>query len=94
MLGPMDSETSGLGQQTVGGGSYAFTTYVGPFSMLGLAYVEIVDRILGHAVELEFGTGASMEWYRTGSIDAETYLNQIDISFPVRARAGSRRVFE
>jgi AraC family transcriptional regulator len=85
---------SGLGQQTVGGSSYAFTTYVGPFSMLGLAYAEIVSRVLSHAGELEFVPGGSVEWYRTGSIDAEAYLNQVDISFPVRARAGSRRVFE
>jgi AraC family transcriptional regulator len=85
---------SGLGQQTIGGGTFAFTTYVGPFSMLGLAYARIVARLMAHADQLELMPGASVEWYRTGSIDAEAYLNQVDISFSVRARAGARRVFE
>jgi len=31
----------GLGQQTIPGGTYALTTYVGPFSMLGLAYADV-----------------------------------------------------
>ncbi|HZW00389.1 MAG TPA: AraC family transcriptional regulator [Candidatus Deferrimicrobium sp.] len=85
---------SGLGQQTIGDGTFAFTTYVGPFSLLGLAYAEIAARLMAHAGELEIGTSGSVEWYRTGSIDEEAYLNQVDISFPVQARAGARRVFE
>jgi AraC family transcriptional regulator len=84
----------GLGQQTVPGGSYALTTYVGPFSHLGEAYGVISDRLMSHTDELEFGVGGSVEWYRTGSIDEHTYLNQVDITFAVTARAGSPRVFE
>ncbi len=82
----------GLGQQTVGGGTYAFTTYVGPFGRIGHAYELIGERLMAHPEMIVFG--ASVEWYRTGSIDEETYLNQVDISFPVKARAGSPRVFE
>lgn len=47
---------------------------------------------MAHPEMLRFG--ASIEWYRTGSIDEETYLNQVDISFPVQTRAGSPRVLE
>lgn len=82
----------GLGQQTVAGGTYAFTTYVGPFSQIGQAYELIGRRIMAHPEMAVFG--ASVEWYRTGSIDEETYLNQVDISFPVKAHAGSPRVLE
>ena len=82
----------GLGQQPIAGGTYAFTTYVGPFSQIGYAYELIGQRIMAHPEMAVFG--ASIEWYRTGSIDAETYLNQVDISFPVKARAGSPRVLE
>lgn len=82
----------GLGQQTVEGGSYAFTTYVGPFSHLGHAYELIGQRLMANPEMVVFG--ASVEWYRTGSIDEETYLNQVDISFPVKTHAGSPRVFE
>lgn len=85
---------SGLGQQTIGDGTFAITTYVGPFALLGLAYAEIAARLTAHADELEIGTSGSVEWYRTGSIDEETYLNQVDISFPVQARAGAHRAFE
>jgi AraC family transcriptional regulator len=87
----------GLGQQTIPGGTYAVTTYVGPFSLLGEAYVEIGARIMRHADRLNFGAGdfgGSVEWYRTGSIDEEQYLNQVDITFPVTARAGIPRVLE
>jgi hypothetical protein len=35
-----------------------------------------------------------VEWYRTGSIDEEQYLNQVDITFPVTTRAGIPRVLE
>ena len=87
----------GLGRQTVPGGTYAVTTYVGPFSMLGLAYGEISTRIMRHADRLSFGAGdflGSVEWYRTGSIDADSFLNQVDITFPVTARAGGERVLE
>ncbi len=82
----------GLGQQTVAGGTYAFTTYVGPFSRIGYAYGLISARLMAHPEMIVYG--ASIEWYRTGSIDQETYLNQVDISFPVKAQAGSPRVFE
>lgn len=81
-----------LGQQTVGGGSFAVTTYVGPFSRIGHAYDLIGRRIMAHPEMAIFG--ATIEWYRTGSVDAEQYLNQVDIAFPVRARAGDPRVFE
>ena len=87
----------GLGQQTIPGGTYAVTTYVGPFSMLGLAYAEIGARIMRHADRLAFGGddhGAAVEWYRTGSVDDYRFLNQVDITFPVRARAGGGRVLE
>ncbi len=82
----------GLGQQSVGGGTYAMTTYVGPFSRIGQAYDLIGRRIMAHPEMAVFG--ATIEWYRTGSIDAEQYLNQVDISFPVRARAADPRVLE
>ena len=82
----------GLGQQTIGGGTYAFTTYVGPFSQIGYAYELIGQRIMAHPHMAVFG--ASIEWYRTGSIDHETYLNQVDISFPIKARASDPRVLE
>jgi AraC family transcriptional regulator len=84
----------GLGQQTVPGGSYAVTTYVGPFACIGEAYAVIGERVMAHADQLDFSPGGSVEWYRTGSIDEETYLNQVDISFPVKARAGGPRVLE
>lgn len=87
----------GLGQQTIPGGTYAVTTYVGPFSLLGLAYAEIGTRIMRHADRLAFGGddyAAAVEWYRTGSIDDDHFLNQVDITFPVRARAGGGRVLE
>ena len=80
----------GLGQETVPGGTYAVTTYVGPFALIGNAYTTISERIMRHAQEFEFGGGdfgGTVEWYRTGSIDEHTYLNQIDITFPVTARA-------
>ena len=82
----------GLGQQTVGGGSFAMTTYVGPFSRIGHAYDLIGRRILAHPEMAVFG--ATIEWYRTGSVDAEQYLNQVDIAFPVTARASDPRVLE
>jgi len=82
----------GLGQQSVGGGTYAMTTYVGPFSRIGYAYELIGRRLMAHPEMPVFG--ASIEWYRTGSIDEETYLNQVDISFPVKAHAGGPRVIE
>jgi AraC family transcriptional regulator len=85
---------SGLGQQTVPGGSYASTTFVGPFHLIGEAYQVIGERMERHAATLDFGTGGSVEWYRTGSIDASTYLNQIDITFAASARAGGPRVLE
>lgn len=94
--GPLPPEC-GLGQQTIVGGTYAATTYVGPFSMLGLAYAEISARIMRHADRLAFGSGGfrgSVEWYRTGSVDEEHYLNQVDITFPVTARADGPRVLE
>jgi len=87
----------GLGQQTIPGGTYALTTYVGPFSMLGLAYAEIGARIMRHPDRISFGGhdfGAAVEWYRTGSIDEDHFLNQVDITFPVTARASGSRVLE
>ncbi len=87
----------GLGQQTIPGGTYALTTYVGPFSMLGLAYAEIGARMMRHADRLALGGsdyGAAVEWYRTGSIDGDHFLNQVDITFPVTARPGGSRVLE
>jgi AraC family transcriptional regulator len=85
---------SGLGQQTVPGGSYVSTTYVGPFHLIGEAYRIIGERIARHIDALEVGSGGSVEWYRTGSIDGTSYLNQIDITFPASARAGGPRVLE
>ena len=82
----------GLGQQTVGGGTFAVTTYVGPFSQIGHAYELIGQRFMNHPEMVVHG--AAIEWYRTGSIDEETYLNQVDISFPLKARADSPRVLE
>ena len=82
----------GLGQQTVGGGTFAMTTYVGPFSRIGHAYDLIGRRVMAHPEMAVFG--ATIEWYRTGSIDAEQYLNQVDIAFPVTARASDPRVLE
>jgi len=87
----------GLGRQTIPGGTYAITTYVGPFHLIGQAYGVISARLMAHADTISFGGGdfgGSVEWYRTGSIDEETYLNQVDISFPVTARAGGPRVLE
>ena len=87
----------GLGQETVPGGTYAFTTYVGPLGKIGLAYEIIGTRLAAHP-ELFVGEAGdfrgSVEWYRTGSIDQETYLNQIDISFPVTVLGGGPRVLE
>jgi AraC family transcriptional regulator len=86
-----------LGHQTIAGGTYAVTTYVGPFTGLGLAYAVISDRLMAHAGAITFSAGdfgGSVEWYRTGSIDNETYLNQVDITFPVTARTGGPRVLE
>ena len=83
---------SGLGQQTVPGGGYAVTTYVGPFHLIGEAYRIIGERMAAHADTLDLGTGGSVEWYRTGSIDDAMYLNQIDITFQASARAGGPRV--
>ncbi len=82
----------GLGQQTVCEGTYAVTTYVGPFSQIGQAYELIGQRFLNHPEMVVHG--AAIEWYRTGSIDEETYLNQVDITFPIKARADSPRVLE
>ncbi len=82
----------GLGQQTVGGGTFAVTTYVGPFSRIGHAYALIGRRFASHPEMVVHG--AAVEWYRTGSIDEETYLNQVDISFPIKAHADSPRVLE
>lgn len=82
----------GLGQQTVGGGAYAFTTYVGPFNRIGHAYELIGLRLATYPGMIRHG--AAVEWYRTGSIDADQYLNQVDISFPVTARASDPRVLE
>lgn len=87
----------GLGQQTIPGGTYAVTTYVGPFELIGQAYGIVSDRLMRHGDRLAFGAGdfsSSVEWYRTGSIDQETYLNQIDISFPVTVLGGGPRVLE
>lgn len=87
----------GLGQQTIPGGTYAVTTYVGPFALLGQAYAEIGQRIMRHADRLAFGRedfGAAVEWYRTGSIDENHFLNQVDITFPVTVRADGPRVLE
>ena len=87
----------GLGQQTIPGGTYAVTTYVGPFALLGQAYAEIGQRIMRHADRIDFGAGdygAAIEWYRTGSIDEDHFLNQVDIGFPVTARADGPRVLE
>lgn len=80
----------GLGRQTIPGGTFAVTTYVGPFALIGRAYATISERLMRHARDFEFGIGdfgATVEWYRTGSIDEEHYLNQVDITFPVTARA-------
>jgi AraC family transcriptional regulator len=80
----------GLGQQTLPGGSYAVTTYVGPLALLGHAYGTISERLMRHADAFDFGLDdfhGTVEWYRTGAIDDEHYLNQIDITFPVKARA-------
>jgi AraC family transcriptional regulator len=82
----------GLGQQTVGGGTYAVTTYVGPFSHIGEAYDLIGQRFMRHPEMVVHG--AAIEWYRTGSIDEQTYLNQVDITFPIKAIAGGDRVLE
>ncbi|MGD8682896.1 MAG: AraC family transcriptional regulator [Chloroflexota bacterium] len=82
----------GLGEQKVEAGSYAVTTYVGPFSRIGEAYRLIGERLRRHPQMVRFGP--SIEWYRTGSIDEETYLNQVDISFPITARASDPRVLE
>lgn len=82
----------GLGQQPIAGGTYALTTYVGPFHLIGRAYEAIGERLMAHPEMLV--VGSSIEWYRTGSIDEQTYLNQVDITFPVTARAGGPRVLE
>lgn len=84
----------GLGQQTIAGGTYALTTYVGPFHRVGEAYALISQRLMARAGHVDFGEGPPVEWYRTGSIDEEAYLNQVDIAFPVAARAGCPRVLE
>lgn len=87
----------GLGQQMIPGGTYAVTTFVGPFAMLSQAYAEIGGRIMRQADRLAFGGddfGAAVEWYRTGSIDEDHFLNQVDISFPITARADGPRVLE
>jgi AraC family transcriptional regulator len=82
----------GLGEQTIEGGSYALTTCVGPFTRIGEVYQVIGQRLTRRPEMVRFG--ASIEWYRTGSIDEETYLNQVDITFPVNARADSPRMLE
>jgi AraC family transcriptional regulator len=82
----------GLGEQMLEGGSYAITTYVGSFKHIGEAYQVIGERLGRHPEMVRFG--ACAEWYRTGSIDEETYLNQVDITFPVNAQPDGPRVFE
>jgi hypothetical protein len=65
--------------------------------MLGQAYAEIGARLARHVDRIDFGRdgfSSAVEWYRTGSIDEEHYLNQVDIAFPVTARAGGGRVLE
>ena len=65
--------------------------------MLGLAYAEIGARIMRHPDRISFGGddfGAAVEWCRTGSIDEDHFLNQVDITFPVTARASGSRVLE
>jgi len=66
----------GLGQQTIPGGTFAVTTYVGPFALLGLAYGAIAERLMAHADAIAFGVadgdfGGSVEWYRTGSMHGQ-----------------------
>jgi hypothetical protein len=61
--------------------------------LVGFAYGAINERLMRHVGQVR-GIGGSVEWYRTGSIDEEHYLNQIDVTFPVTARAGCPRVLE
>lgn len=89
---PLPTE-SGLGTQTLPSGSHATTTFVGPFSRIGGAYEAIVSRLLASPDDVELVAGPSVEWYRSGSVDAKSHLNQVDISLPVRPRSGGRRVF-
>ena len=66
---------------------------MGPLHLIGVAYGIVGERLMAHADKVQ-GTGGSVEWYRTGSIGEDHYLNQIDITFPVTARAGCPRVLE
>ena len=54
----------------------------------------LAERVEGNLLAAHQEIEKLLLLHGTGSIDAEQYLNQVDITFPIKARADSPRVLE
>ena len=77
----------GIGAQVLPGGSFASTTYVGPYSGLAQAYEVIVDRIAARTPAVELIGLPAIESYHTTVINPDASLNETEIALPVRIGA-------
>jgi AraC family transcriptional regulator len=72
-----------IGYQIIPGGSFAISSYIGPFGpTMSQAYVEIVTQIL-QMKHIEFVGLPAIEIYRTTTINPDYALNHTDICLPV-----------
>ena len=76
--------TDGIGAQSLPGGPFATTTYVGPYTGLATAYQAIVDRIASRTPRVELIGLPAIESYHTTVINPEASLNETEIALPVR----------
>ncbi len=74
-----------VGHQRFGGGLFALTTSVGPFSSLPAAYGEVFRRVRGDR-SLECVGVPCVEFYRVNRVVADLAIVHTEIGVPVRRR--------
>lgn len=79
-----------IAKQTLPGGTFAVTTFVGPYSGLPAAYRAIVERVRGLAGYRLLGV-PTIEVYQTTRVDANLAFNHTDIYLPIARAAPHAR---
>ena len=80
------ADASGIGFETIEGGTFAITTHIGPYESIPAAYDSIVERLRAMAPRIEIVGVPSIELYHTTRIDPLGRLNQTEIAIPVVER--------
>jgi AraC family transcriptional regulator len=85
---PPGTAASGrVGVRTLGGGTFAVTTHIGPFATLPDAYRVLFDRLLARA-DLSIIGLPTIERYLAARLTTGDAVHQTEICVPVRTREG------